>query len=166
MKDLKVETDCDVSGACLYHGSKYIGHIEKRQDADNIVAACKGLSIINITIAETIMLAQKLHEESYEIPAGQDDGDFEGLGFGGHTRSQEDCWIEACKTKELPDDLWYVLHLANHWYNDLQGWAECILAGGTFTKEISEPITEEVAITDEKIPDGVPVAAPWITGGD
>lgn len=140
----------------------------------------KVMTMINRTIAETIMLAQKLYEESYDD-------------FGEHTRSQEDCWIEACKTKELPDDLWYVLHLANHWCNSLQGWAECILEGRTFTEEISTPITDDVAvpescgglkncidcqkdgcpinspavqaITDESIPDGGPVGASWLTGG-
>ena len=95
------------------------------------------MEIITTTIAETIMLAQKLHEESYVEPT---DGNGD---FGEYTRTQEDCWIEACKTKELPDDLWYVLHLANHWYNDLQAWAECILSGKTFTEEINVPVTDE-----------------------
>ena len=93
------------------------------------------MTMDNRTIAETIVLAHKLHEESWSEPENTD-------AFGEHTRSREDCWIEACKTKELPDDLWYVLHLANHWYNDLQVCAECILAGGTFTKEISVPVNE------------------------
>ena len=99
------------------------------------------MTMTNKIVAETIILAQKLHEESYVLSCGNECHLADK--FGEYSRTQEDCWFEACKTKELPDDFWYVLHLANHWYNDLQIWAECILVGQTFTEEINEPIVED-----------------------
>lgn len=80
---------------------------------------------LNKKIAAAIELAQKLHEESY---VKQYDSGGEWIA-GEYTIEWECCWQRACETQDLPDDLWYILSLANHWYNDIQLWAEEILAG-------------------------------------
>jgi hypothetical protein len=86
---------------------------------------------LNKKIAAAIQLAHKLHEQSY-VP-GPNKGDtndaLTSFAFGEYTIEWGECWQQACNVQELPNDLWYVLHLANHWYNDLQWWAEEILAG-------------------------------------
>lgn len=76
---------------------------------------------LNKKIAAAIQLAHKLHEQSYVADIAK--------GFGDYTVSWERCWQLACETHDLSNDLWFVLHLANHWLNDLGWWAEQILAG-------------------------------------
>lgn len=80
---------------------------------------------LNKKIAGAIELAHKLHEQGY---VKQYDSEHEWTG-GEYTVSWERCWQRACSTYDLPDDLWYILDLANHWHNDIQLWAEEILAG-------------------------------------
>jgi hypothetical protein len=80
-------------------------------------------------IAKAISRAQQLHEESYKV-FKVDDSVRE------YTKDWESCWQEACKEVGLPDQIWYVLYLANHWCNDLQVWAECVLIGSDFNAEL------------------------------
>lgn len=80
---------------------------------------------LNKKIAAAIQLAHKLHEESY---VKQYDSEGEWID-GEYTIEWERSWQRACETHDLPDDLWYILDLANHWHNDIQLWAEEILAG-------------------------------------
>lgn len=73
--------------------------------------------LIEKPIAKAIKEAHQLHEESWQIDAGE------------YTKSWEECFIKACEKFKLPVNIWYILFLANHWYNDLQSWSEIILAG-------------------------------------
>lgn len=70
--------------------------------------------MIQKQIATAIMAAIKEHEASYDSNTWL------------YTKDLDECFITACK--DLPTELWYVLSLANHWSNDLQGWCEDILA--------------------------------------
>lgn len=65
-------------------------------------------------IAQAILDAQKMREESY---------------YGEYKRDMEECLIEACKKQGLSLNLWALLNLAMHWWNDIQLWAEDVLAG-------------------------------------
>ncbi len=75
-------------------------------------------------IAGAILDAQKMREESYQ-PAI----DSEGNDFGEYQKDMETCLIEACKQRGLSPNLWALLNLAIHWYNDIQLWAEDVMAG-------------------------------------
>jgi len=72
-------------------------------------------------IAQAITDAIKMHEESYHT--------VEGHTYGEYRLEIEDCLIEACKKHELSKNLWALLNLATHWFNDIQLWAEDALAG-------------------------------------
>lgn len=76
-------------------------------------------------IAQTIIDAQKMREESYEetnhIPTCGPLGEYK--------LTIEECLIKVGKRRNLSPNLWYPLSLAMHWWNDLQLWAEDILAG-------------------------------------
>lgn len=71
-------------------------------------------------IAQAILDAQKTHEDCYvridELT-------------GGYKYTIEDCLIEACKINNLSENLWALLGLIIHWWDDAQLWAEDILAG-------------------------------------
>lgn len=72
-------------------------------------------------IAKAIVEAQALREESYtgeteEFPTG-------------YSKDIETCLIETCKSNDLSVNLWSLLGLAMHWWNDIQLWAEDVLAG-------------------------------------
>ncbi len=80
---------------------------------------------LNKKIAAAIELAHKSHEESY---IKQFDSANEWVG-GDYSISWELCWQRACSAHGLPDNLWYILDLANHCFNDIQGWADQVLSG-------------------------------------
>jgi len=66
-------------------------------------------------IAQAILDAQKYREES--------------SGIGYYKRDMEDCFQIACKNQGLSPNLWVLLDLAAvHWYDDVQLWAEDVLA--------------------------------------
>lgn len=83
------------------------------------------VTMTNKKIADAIIIAQKLHEDSWDFDAKNQN-------FAEYKRSREDCFIEACDIIGLEKDIWYVLSLANHWYNDLQAWAEQVSQGLPF----------------------------------
>lgn len=74
-------------------------------------------------IAQAIVDAQKMHEESY-VP-----NQVHGMECGEHSKEWSECFIEACKKNGLDTSMWYLLDLANHWFNDIDEWAKAILAG-------------------------------------
>lgn len=74
-------------------------------------------------IAQAILDAQKMREESYEQSL------VDNSGIGHYKRDMEECLIESCKKHGLSLNLWALLNLAMHWCNDIQLWAEDILAG-------------------------------------
>lgn len=75
-------------------------------------------------IAQTILDAQKMREESYTCRDGPQ---------GEYKKDIELCLIEAGKKNKLSSNLWSLLNLAMHWWNDIQSWAEDILAGKDIT---------------------------------
>lgn len=76
-------------------------------------------------IAQAIMDAQKMHEESHN---GRD-----------YTRDITDCLLETCKKHGLSDNLWALLDLAMHWWNDIQCWADDIMADKNILDECRLP---------------------------
>jgi len=72
-------------------------------------------------IAQAILDANKMHEESYRSEARNK--------VGRYTLELEECLTITCKKNDVSPDLWVPLALAMHWWNDLQLWAEDILAG-------------------------------------
>lgn len=74
-------------------------------------------------IARVIQNARRMHEKSYVKAEGEDKRGWEAK------RGWENCWQVACKEEKLFGQIWYVLYLANHWPNDLQDWADSVLAG-------------------------------------
>ena len=76
-------------------------------------------------IAQAIIDAQKMREESY-VP---DTSILTPSYCGEYTKDIETCLIYTCKQRGLSTNLWALLNLAMHWQNDIQLWAEDILAG-------------------------------------
>lgn len=78
-------------------------------------------------IAQAILDAQKIYEGSYVD--GKGDDCLQRFAYGEYKRDMESCLIESCKKHELSLNLWALLNLSMHWYNDIQLWAEDVLAG-------------------------------------
>lgn len=81
-------------------------------------------------IARAILDAQEMRGESYQ-PAI----DSEGNDFGEYKLEIEECLIRTCKQKGLSPNLWALLNLAMHWWNDIQLWAEDVLADKNILEE-------------------------------
>jgi len=79
-------------------------------------------------IAQAILHAQKMREESYYFPTGD-------VRFGEYKLNIEDCLIATCKQQGLSENLWYLLSLAMYGWNDIQLWAEDVLAGKNILDE-------------------------------
>jgi len=77
-------------------------------------------------IAQAILDAQKMYEDSYKVA---------GSSFGSYKLELEECLIVTCKQQGLSDNLWALLNLAMHWWNDIQLWAESVLADKNFLDE-------------------------------
>lgn len=90
--------------------------------------------------SKVILLAQQKYNESW----------VEENDYGHYTKGEEECWQEAVKEVELPEELWYVLKLANHWNNDLQAWAEHIRDNGNLNGFFMEPVSGIEIIMPEK----------------
>ena len=91
-------------------------------------------------IAQAILDAQKMREESHIRKENFLDSHY--------TRDIESCLIEACKKNGLSPNLWALLNLAMHRWNDIQLWAEDILAGrdvGKLSKKEDERCEGTVA---------------------
>lgn len=68
-------------------------------------------------IAKAIIEAQKMREASYIKNTGE------------YKLDIESCLISTCKKHNLSPNLWELLALAMHWWNDIQLWAEDVLEG-------------------------------------
>jgi len=88
-------------------------------------------------IAQAIVDAQKMYEESYLY------GNGERIGY--YTKEMEDCLIATCKKNKLSSNLWALLNLAMHWDNNIQLWAEDVLTD----KNILEEMKKEDAALEE-----------------
>ena len=91
-------------------------------------------------IAGAILDAQKMREASYDTTGSATDPGFYKL-------DMEECLIATCKQRGLSPNLWALLNLAMHWWNDIQLWAEDILAG--------KNILEECQKENVKMKDGI-----------
>ena len=103
--------------------------------ASEIEEQIKGRAKFAITyekkIAHAILDAQKMHEESYAITEW-DNGDE----IAGHYELEiEECLTATCKQQGLSENLWALLDLAMHWWNDIQLWAEDVLVGKNILDE-------------------------------
>ena len=91
-------------------------------------------------IAKAILDAQKLRKESY-VPAEKPHTVVPFVGSlsipGEYKLDIEFCLIKACKQNQLSPNLWCLLDLAMYWHNDIQLWAEDILAGRNIKDNIS-----------------------------
>ena len=92
-------------------------------------------------IAEAILDAQKMREESYVLENGHNHE------VGAYNLSMEECLIKTCKQQGLSPNLWALLNLAMHWWNDIQLWAEDIMAD----KNILEECEKESAKMDDSL---------------
>ena len=81
-------------------------------------------------IAQAIMNAQAVREANYDKASGE------------YIIGIEDCLIKACEEQGLSSNLWALLSLAMHWWNDIQLWAEDVLAD----RDVMDSV-----ITQEKI---------------
>jgi len=88
-------------------------------------------------IAQAILDAQKMRDESYDYHSGTE----------GYALDIEECLQVVCANHGLSENLWYLLDLAMHWWNDIQLWAEDVLAG----KNILEECEKENAKMKDKI---------------
>ncbi len=79
-------------------------------------------------IAQTIIDAQKMREASYNKVSGL------------YKLDTETCLIAAGKKNKLSPNLWCLLNLAMHWWNDIQLWTEDILAGKNIEEEVAPKI--------------------------
>ena len=86
-------------------------------------------------IAQAILDAQKMREESYYFPTGD-------VRFRGYKLDIETCLIKTCKQQGLSENLWALLDLAMHWWNDIQLWAEDVLAGKNILDECEKENAE------------------------
>lgn len=68
-------------------------------------------------IAEAIMDALKMHEESGDGETGQ------------YSKTMEECLLRTCAIHSLTGNMWALLNLAMHWVNDIQCWCDDIMAG-------------------------------------
>jgi len=78
-------------------------------------------------IAQAILDAQKMYEESYTIEAGET--------YGSHKLRLEECLIATCQQQGLSENLWALLNLGMHWWNDIQLWAEDMIANKNIPRE-------------------------------
>ncbi len=76
-------------------------------------------------IAQAIIDAQKMREDSYIKKTRT------------YKQDIESCLIITCKKNDVSPNLWSLLTLAMHWWNDIQLWAEDILAGRDISMEDS-----------------------------
>jgi len=91
-------------------------------------------------IAQAIMDAIEMREGSYCIPIG------DGSGIGTYKLQIEECLVASCKKNGLSENLWALLNLAMHWINDIQLWAEDILAGRNVKETMPKQPDEHCSI--------------------
>lgn len=96
-------------------------------------------------IAQAIMDAMKMKEESYCKDSER------------CTMSIEDCLLQTCRTQGLSTNLWYVLTLSIHWWNDLRDWAEEILSGKDTCSCGTPDDPDELCPVHKDINDVVPI---------
>ena len=95
-------------------------------------------------IAGAILDAQKMREESHVASVDEP--------YGHYQLEIEECLIATCKQRGLSPNLWALLNLAMHWWNDIQLWAEDILARRNVLDQMQTPdeIAAEMESKDEK----------------
>ncbi|GAI29203.1 unnamed protein product [marine sediment metagenome] len=93
-------------------------------------------------IAGAILDAQKMREKSYQPCI-----DSQGNDFGEYKLDIETCLIKTCKQRGLSPNLWHLLSLAIHWWNDIQLWAEDVLADKNILEECEK---ENAKMKDEQ----------------
>lgn len=89
-------------------------------------------------IAQAIMDAQKMQQESFD---GEE-----------YKKDISDCLLETCKKHGLSDNMWALLNLAMHWWNDIQCWADDVMAGKNILEECCrKPMSDDdvIALTDK-----------------
>lgn len=89
-------------------------------------------------IAQAIFDAQKMREDSYVSNWEKDPGHRSaGLrtNFGEYTKDIDECLITTCKQQGLSPNLWALLNLAMHWWNDMEIWAKDVLASKNILEE-------------------------------
>lgn len=87
-------------------------------------------------IANTLMDAMKMHEESYQGMTQE------------YNLSMEHCLIEAGKKHNLTMNMWALLNLAMHWSNDIQCWADDVMAEKNILDECNKKTIMEGEIKD------------------
>jgi len=91
-------------------------------------------------IARAILDAQRYHEESYVIEK-KGLRDIEGDSFGEYRLEWEECFQVACEVHGLSSNLWLLLSLANRRSNNIQAWAEDVLAD----KDVHNVLTKDIS---------------------
>lgn len=86
-------------------------------------------------IAQAILDAQKMREESYAIGNGER--------IGHYKLDIKTCLQETCEAQKLSPNLWCLLNLAMYWWNDVQVWAEDILADKTISLLEESPLNAQ-----------------------
>lgn len=88
-------------------------------------------------IAQAILDAQKMRKESYFVSAGSD--------FGEYRPDIAECLIKTCKEQGPTQNMWCLLDLAMHWWNNIQLWAETTLMGEEISDDIQSDSAKEYA---------------------
>ena len=84
-------------------------------------------------IAQAIMDAQKMQQESFD---GEE-----------YTKDITACLLETCTKHGLSPNMWALLNLAMHWWNDIQCWANDVMAGKNILDECNqEPMSDDDVI--------------------
>ena len=78
------------------------------------------------------------------------------ISAGNYTKDIEECLVHTCKEQGLSTNLWALLNLAMHWWNDIQLWAEDVLAGKNILKECEKENAKIKDDTTNFIPPGHP----------
>ena len=91
-------------------------------------------------VAKAVRRAAEIHEESWACQNGH--GGCTDCGSGKYSIDMEDAVQQAVRECNLPEPMWYVLHLVFHWWNDLLAWSDAIL-DGTWKDFFAEPEEEK-----------------------
>ena len=83
-------------------------------------------------IAKALLEAKKLYEASY-VKTSEENID---TPYGEYAKNMEECLQEACVENEVSENMWALLNLAMHWWNDVELWCEDILAGRNVEEEM------------------------------
>ena len=90
-------------------------------------------------IAQAIMDAQKMHQETYDEDKGE------------HTFDIMQCLAITCTKHGLSTNMPVLLDLTMHWWNDIQVWADDVTAGKNILAECERPpqLDDVIELTDK-----------------